>query len=215
MLACRALQRGITMVEVIMSVAVIAVVLAIGIPNFSTWLQNTQIRTTAESVLTGLQLARAEAVRQNVRTRFQFATPAGAACSSMGCWTVTTDSLTAQGTFPAANQVQTSSAAASGQNARLGVSSATPAASNCCASAITAGTGMSSNPLPGVVFSAFGQVASDSSVTNVTRIDITNSSDANAKRLVILISSSGTARMCDPSLPSPTAASSPNSRGCP
>ncbi len=197
------------MVEVLVSVAIVAIVLAIGIPNFSLWMQNTQLRSTAESVLTGLQLARAEAVRQNIRTRFQFANPDGSSCGSMGCWTITTDSLTAQGTFPAANQVQSASATESGQNARLGVSAATVASSSCCTTAIAAGTGMATNPLPGVVFNAFGQVVTDASVTRITRIDTTNAATANARRMVIILNSSGMARMCDPSLPAA------NSRGCP
>ncbi len=204
MLTKISVQRGITMIEVMISVAVIGIVLAIGIPNFSLWMQNTQVRATAESVLTGLQLARAEAVRQNVRTRFQLTNANG-----LASWAIVTDSLTAPGTFPAANQVQTSGAREGGANARLGVSTNAVATSSCCSTAITAGTGMGTNPLPGIVFNAFGQVATDTSVTKITRIDVTNSAAADARRMVIAITSSGMARMCDPSLPAA------NSRGCP
>jgi len=209
MLGRRLRQRGVTMIEVMVTIAIIATVVAIGIPGLSAWMQNAQVKATAESVLTGLQLARGEAVRQNVRTRFQLANPNGTGCSSMGCWTIITDSLTAPGTFPTANQVQTAGAQESGTNARLGVSTATLAASNCCATAITAGTGMSTNPLPGVVFNAFGQVVTDASVTKITRIDVSNPSAPDSRRLVIMISSSGMAKLCDPSFPSS------NSRGCP
>lgn len=204
MLNLRTVQRGITMIEVMVTIAILAIVLAIGIPNLSAWMQDTQVRSTAESVLTGLQLARAEAVRQNVRTRFQLTSSSG-----MGSWTITTDSLTSPGTFPAANQVQSAGAQESGQNARLGVSTAALAASNCCASAIAAGTGMGTSPLPGVVFSAFGQVVADNSVTTITRVDVTNATSANARRMVVIISPSGMAKLCDPSL------SSSNTRGCP
>lgn len=203
----RSIQRGITMIEVMVTIAVIAIVVAIGVPGLSAWMQNTQVKATAESVLTGLQLARGEAVRQNARTRFQLAYPNGTGCNGMGCWTIATDSLTAPGTFP--NQVQSAGAQESGTNARLGVSTATLAASNCCATAIAAGTGMSTNPLPGIVFNAFGQVVTDASVTRITRIDVSNPSAPDARRLVIMISSSGMARLCDPSF------SSSNSRGCP
>lgn len=204
MLNLRTIQRGITMIEVMVSIAILAIVLAIGIPNLSSWMQDTQVRSTAESVLTGLQLARAEAVRQNVRTRFQLTSSAG-----MGSWTITTDSLTSPGTFPAANKVQSAGAQESGQNARLGVSSATLAATNCCTSAIAAGTGMATTPQPGIVFSAFGQVVADSSVTTITRVDVTNATAPNARRMVVIISPSGMARLCDPSLPAS------NTRACP
>lgn len=204
MLTSFSMQRGITMIEVMVSVAIIAIVMAIGVPNLSTWMQNVQVRSTAESVLTGLQLARAEAVRQNVRTRFQLTNASG-----LASWTITTDSLTAPGTFPSANQVQTAGAQESGSNARLGVSTAAVASTNCCSTAIAAGTGMGTNPLPGVVFSAFGQVVTDATVTKITRVDVTNAALASARRMVITITSSGMAKMCDPSLPSS------NSRGCP
>jgi type IV fimbrial biogenesis protein FimT len=95
-----------------------------------------------------------------------------------------------------------------GANARLGVSATTVATSSCCTTAIAAGTGMGTNPPPGVVFNAFGQVITDASVTKVTRIDVTNAVAANARRMVITITSSGMAKLCDPALPSS------NSRGC-
>ena len=202
------LQRGFTMVEVMVSVAIIAIVIAIGIPSLSTWVQNTQVRSTAESLLTGLQLARAEAVRQNIRTRFQLAKADGTSCAAMGCWIITTDSMTNQGTFPSTNQLQSAGSQESGTNARIGVNSATVAAINCCTTAISAGTGITTNPLPGLVFNAFGQVVTDASVSKITRIDVTSATLATARRMVITITSSGMAKLCDPSLPSS------NSRGC-
>jgi type IV fimbrial biogenesis protein FimT len=80
------MQRGITMMEVMVSVAIIAIVMAIGIPSLSAWMQNVQVRSTAESVLTGLQLARGEAVRQN--NLAQFALTGNAAGSTS--WSIIT-----------------------------------------------------------------------------------------------------------------------------
>lgn len=202
MLIQRQFERGITMIEVMVTIAIVAIAATIGIPSLSNWMQNIQVRSTAESVLTGLQLARAEAVRQNVKARFQLTSTSGKAS-----WVIITDSLTAPGTFPVANQVQTSGASESGANARLGVSTGTLSSTN-YASAIAANTGMGTNPLPGVVFSAFGQVVTDASVTKITRIDVTNSAYSGARRMVITITDSGMAKLCDPSLPAG------NSRGC-
>ena len=54
-----------------MTIAMVAIVLAIGVPSFRTWVMNTQIRTAAESILNGLQRARAEAVARNTKVEFE------------------------------------------------------------------------------------------------------------------------------------------------
>jgi type IV fimbrial biogenesis protein FimT len=196
-------QRGITMVEIMVSIAIVSLVLGIGIPNFTSWLQNTQVRATAESVLAGLQLARAEAVRQNTKARFQLT----GGNAGMASWAVSTGRLDRtdcpSGTdlFPC--PIQTGSARAGGQTGRIGVTTAALSSTN-YASAIAAGTGMGSNPT--VIFDAFGRT--DSTVTNITRIDVTSAAYSGARRMVITISDSGMARLCDPAL------SASNSRGC-
>lgn len=195
-------QRGVTMIEVMVTVAIVAIVLAIGVPRLTTWIQNTQVTATADSLMTGLQLARGEAVRKNVRTRFQLIDAGGRAS-----WVIISDSQAATGSFPSSNQIQASGTDDGGANARIGVSTSNPTATGCCTTAIAAGTGMGTSPLPGAVFSAFGQVVSDATVTTVYRIDVT--SPTATRRLVILIASSGSAKLCDPSLPAT------NTRGCP
>ncbi len=50
--------------------AVLAILLAISVPNFQIFLQNSQIRTAADALLNGLNLAKAEAVRRNTNVRF-------------------------------------------------------------------------------------------------------------------------------------------------
>ncbi len=63
-------QQGITLIEALISIIILAILLAIGVPSFTTWLQNSQIRTATESIVNGLQLARAEAVRRNEQVSF-------------------------------------------------------------------------------------------------------------------------------------------------
>jgi type IV fimbrial biogenesis protein FimT len=63
--------RGFSLVELIVGMAILGVLLAIAMPAFSNWLRNARVRTAAESVQNGLQLARAEAVRRNTTMRFQ------------------------------------------------------------------------------------------------------------------------------------------------
>jgi type IV fimbrial biogenesis protein FimT len=64
-------ERGITIIEQLIGLAVTGVMLAMGLPNYSDYLQNRHIRTQAESLVDGLQLARIEAVRRNEGIEFR------------------------------------------------------------------------------------------------------------------------------------------------
>lgn len=79
-------QYGISLIEVAIVMTVIAITMAYGLPSFSTWTQNTQLRTVAESVHSGLQIARSEAVRRNARVEFKLSDNVGAAGATG--WTV-------------------------------------------------------------------------------------------------------------------------------
>jgi type IV fimbrial biogenesis protein FimT len=74
-------DSGATLIELMVAVAIIAVLLAVATPNFSSWLQTAQIRTATEAIVGGLQLARSEAVRRNASMRFQFTTTVDASCA--------------------------------------------------------------------------------------------------------------------------------------
>ena len=63
--------RGMTLVELMIGLAVLAFVLMSGAPAFADWIRNLQVRSTSESILSGIQYARTEAVRRNTTTRFQ------------------------------------------------------------------------------------------------------------------------------------------------
>lgn len=67
-------QRGVSLAELMIGIAILGILLASALPEFSTWIQNTRIRTAAESILSGLQLARTEAVRRNLNVQFVFGT---------------------------------------------------------------------------------------------------------------------------------------------
>jgi type IV fimbrial biogenesis protein FimT len=58
-------QRGVTLIELMLALVVVAVLLTLGVPSFQAWLQNTQIRTATDALMNGLQTARTEAVRRN------------------------------------------------------------------------------------------------------------------------------------------------------
>lgn len=61
---------GFSLVELMVGIAILAVTMTLAIPSYSVWMQNTRIRTAAESIQNGLQLARAEAVQRNTKIEF-------------------------------------------------------------------------------------------------------------------------------------------------
>ena len=64
---------GFTLIELLITVFIFAIVASFAVPSFSVLIQNTRIRTSAESIQNGIQLARAEAVKRNVPVRFELA----------------------------------------------------------------------------------------------------------------------------------------------
>lgn len=64
------LQRGLTLIEMSITIAVAAILVALAVPSFKIMLANAQIRTAAQALHDGLQLARAEAIRRNERVIF-------------------------------------------------------------------------------------------------------------------------------------------------
>jgi type IV fimbrial biogenesis protein FimT len=70
-------QLGMTLIEIMITLAIMGILLMIGMPSFNTWIANTQVRTGAEGLTNGLQLARAEAVRRNGNIAFTLGTNTG------------------------------------------------------------------------------------------------------------------------------------------
>jgi len=87
-------SRGATLIELMVGMVILAILIALGLPSFSTWLQSAQIRTAAEALQNGLSLARAEAVNRNTTVRFQLTSTLDNACTettSGGNWVVSLD----------------------------------------------------------------------------------------------------------------------------
>ncbi len=71
-LGSRSPARGFTLIEVMISLAVLGIVVMLALPSFSDWIQNSQIRVAAEAGLNGLQTARSEAIRRNLPVQLAF-----------------------------------------------------------------------------------------------------------------------------------------------
>jgi type IV fimbrial biogenesis protein FimT len=80
----RAANAGLTLIELVVSIAIVAVIASLAAPSFSALIINAQIRTAAQALHDGLKLTRAEAIRRNERVTFL----KGAGSS----WTITVNS---------------------------------------------------------------------------------------------------------------------------
>lgn len=63
-------SSGFSIVELMFTIAVLAILLGLAMPSFGTWLKNLQIKNAAQSITSGIQRARAEAVSRNMNVSF-------------------------------------------------------------------------------------------------------------------------------------------------
>ena len=73
----RRAQGGFNLIEIVVTIVILALLAVFGMPMYSAWLQNSQLRASAESMIAGLQHARSEAIRLNDTPGVRFSlTPA-------------------------------------------------------------------------------------------------------------------------------------------
>lgn len=68
MLAGAAAPRGFTLIELMVTLALVAVMMVLAAPNFIAFQRNSELTTTANSFLSTLAAARAEAMKRQLRT---------------------------------------------------------------------------------------------------------------------------------------------------
>lgn len=96
-------MRGFTLVELMVTLSVAAILMTVAIPGFLSLRVNNALTTQANEFIAGIQLARSEALRRNERVQFCRVTSATAtACAgSGGNWThwavVTPDEVVRRG----------------------------------------------------------------------------------------------------------------------
>jgi len=71
--------RGFTMIELMISLAILAILLVLAAPAYTIWIADSQIKAGVESVADGLRFAQGEALKQNLQVEFvlDMTTPPG------------------------------------------------------------------------------------------------------------------------------------------
>lgn len=184
--------RGFSLIELVIAIAILGILMSLAMPSFSGWIRNAKIRTTAESIQNGLQLARAEAVRRNTTARFQLVSTLDSACALATAgphWVVSLDNVAgncddAPSDTAAPRIIQLRNGAEGADNNTI----------------IAAGQNT-------FVFNGMGRLTPIPTAS--IDIDVTNPAAGNCvaaggsiRCLRLVLSLGGQIRMCDPALPS-------------
>jgi type IV fimbrial biogenesis protein FimT len=200
--------RGMTMIELAVTMTILALLLVGAGPSVSTWMRNTQVRNTTSSMVAGLNRARNEAMRRNVPMRFSLVSLTDSAVMGSSCalsdtgvsWVVSVRN-------PASNcQYAPATVAADANDPMIVETNAGGVGGkNVVVAAKIADGSAAANT---VTFNSFGRVAD---AAPIGFINVNNSTAGNDyRRLRIELGMGGTVRMCDLGV---TAATDP--RFCP
>lgn len=194
----RPARYGFSLIELMVTMAILALVVMASMPSFSTWMRNTQVRTAAESLQAGLQKARAEAVRRNEPVSFWLVANAvptvlDASCTlstSSASWVVSINSPagmcdSAPSNTQAPRLIDRHPRGESGSQVTVSVF-----AEDCVTPVNSSQTR----------FNGFGQVVNPGEAIRCLLVD--HISGLEVRRLRIAISNGGSVRMCDPAVTS-------------
>lgn len=182
-------HRGISLIEIAITLVILALLIALGAPSFQTWLINTQLRNSAESMTSGLQRARSEAVRRNQSVQFTLVSLANPSVLDNTCatsaagtsWVVSLDDPSGRCAVNASDVTapRIVEKRAGGDGSRA---------------AVVAGVDATGAASSSVTFNGFGRT---SGANPLAQVNVTSNA-AGTRALRVQISSGGSVRMCDP-----------------
>jgi type IV fimbrial biogenesis protein FimT len=199
--------RGINIIEMMVTVAIVVILVGLGAPGIGEWIKNAQIRNTAESISSGLQMARLEALRRNASLSFYLTNDLSASCAlsiTGRQWIVTylnSAGFTSKCNASFFNEAFPDTDTTNNPHPQILKKSSI---SNSGSTQVNASVNT-------IVFNAMGRIDLNemSGVSFPITVDITNPSAGACKKagtvrcMRVLITSGGQIRMCDTSLDSP------------
>lgn len=65
-------QLGFSLVELVIVIAIFGILASFAVPSYQQMIENTKIKTATDAILSGFQIARAEAVKRNTNVQLEF-----------------------------------------------------------------------------------------------------------------------------------------------
>lgn len=194
-------QRGFSMIEVVVTIAIFGILLATAAPGMGDWIRNARINNVGESIQNGLQQARNAALARNKPVSLYLVSDLTNSCtlsSSSGSWVVSVTSPAGQcasaASLTTAPQIVAKGVASDGSTVKVE------------AKQIDGTTNATT-----VTFNGLGMLAQAGSATAARIIKVT-SADGTSYQRRVEVSMGGGSRMCEPN-PSTTLANG-DSRKC-
>ena len=191
MMQNRLFSQGFGLIEMMITVSIMALLMAAVGPSMTEWIVNTRLRSSAEVTLAGLQKARSEAIKSNQVVKFWMVSPTAASKLDNTC-----------ALSPASPSWVISISNPAGACASEPSSTVEPMIIESRGAGKTA-TGIDVSAMSGsnaaatqVGFNGFGQRPLVTPDTDIRSIDFT-STTTGTRHLRIEISAGGSVRMCD------------------
>lgn len=184
-------NKGFSLVEMMVVIGIMGILAAIAGPSLSGWIDNVKIRTAADGMQAGLQLARMEALRRNARVTLWLVNDLTASCARSatgGSWVVGVSDPSSACNLAASDTVapriiQTRDGRDGSRDVAV---TTTPNTSNC------------------ITFNGFGRVEATCSGTTMNAITgirlVSAVSPGTTRPLELRITGGGAIRMCNPAV---------------
>ena len=177
-------SHGLTLTELLIVLTLSSILLAIGAPVLAQWVRDIEVRSNASSLLAVLHAARTEAVTRNAWVRLQLRDTHGRPGWQLGC------------VQPTARCPSLIRQQATDQGTAVRWGAALLSAMPPIHTAIAAGA----NFPAAIRFDATGAAPNIATGDDIARIDITYNGEPTTRRMVVMVSAQGMARLCDASV---------------